>query len=550
MVAETTSDSWLTNILGPPRKGSVLEPKRSKIGVLAFEVATMMSKVINLWQLVSDAQIARLREYITNSPGIKRLVSEDDKYLMDLALAEIIENLECLAKSVVRLGRRCADPVYQNLDQIFDASFEMDLSWSVWQYRLKKMERKVKKMERFVAATNQLYQEIEVLGEHEQTLRRLKSGSNPSQLQLLEFQPRVMLQRQEIKNLQEMSPWVRTYDYIVRLLFRSIFTIIMRIKFALGINLIGNGEGSNQFEDFHNNSFAHNRSVPVMLQSSVYPSENNMPRVYSGPLGKSFSNLGLDGDKNQSNNRELLTCQSSVRRGKPSQMRSRPLASIGSLGVCMKAGSYSPAINGYAPSNSGISRSNRSSQGVAGAFDEMNALASSCKGAKTTLFNFKRKLLVAPPSTLGFTALALHYANIIILIEKLASSPQLISLDARDNLYNMLPASVKTTLRALLRPFSKKSASSIYDPALAADWGLALPRILEWLSPLAQNTVRWHSERNVEKHQMTSRAHSQMTSRTNVLLVQTLYFGSKAKTEATIIELLLGLNYLSQYVQS
>ncbi|KAG9134617.1 hypothetical protein Leryth_000937 [Lithospermum erythrorhizon] len=72
-------------------------------------------------------------------------------------------------------------------------------------------------------------------------------------------------------------------------------------------------------------------------------------------------------------------------------------------------------------------------------------------------------------------ALALHYANVIILIEKLASSPHLISLDARDDLYCMLPTTVRTTLRANLKIFKKSLTSSIYDAALASE-GVALSK--------------------------------------------------------------------------
>lgn len=158
---------------------------------------------------------------------------------------------------------------------------------------------------------------------------------------------------------------------------------------------------------------------------------------------------------------------------------------------------------------------------------------------KVSIFNSKCKILNASVSTLGDAALALHYANLIILIEKLAFSPHLIGLDARDDLYNMLPTSIKNSLRAKLRLFSKTEASSVYDSGLASDWSLTLGRILEWLAPLAHNMIRWHSERNFEKQRMVSR--------TNVLLVQTLYFANQAKSEAAITELLMGLQYISRF---
>ncbi|KAK9205752.1 hypothetical protein WN943_016022 [Citrus x changshan-huyou] len=63
--------------------------------------------------------------------------------------------------------------------------------------------------------------------------------------------------------------------------------------------------------------------------------------------------------------------------------------------------------------------------------------------------------------------------------------------------------------------------------------------ILEWLAPLAHNMIRWQSERSFEQQRVVSRS--------NVLLVQTLYFANQEKTEAAITELLVGLNYVWTY---
>ncbi len=51
-----------------------------------------------------------------------------------------------------------------------------------------KMERKVKKMERYVAVTMQLSQELDVLAELEQTLRRLRANPDTSWKKLIEIQ--------------------------------------------------------------------------------------------------------------------------------------------------------------------------------------------------------------------------------------------------------------------------------------------------------------------------------------------------------------------------
>ncbi|BAT15886.1 Os12g0146500, partial [Oryza sativa Japonica Group] len=146
-------------------------------------------------------------------------------------------------------------------------------------------------------------------------------------------------------------------------------------------------------------------------------------------------------------------------------------------------------------------------------------------------------------TTLGAAALALHYANLIIFIEKLAVAPRHICPDERDALYNMLTDRIRASLRARLRPIAKNmaasssSSSSACDPAMAAEWSGTVQRILGWLAPLAHNMLRWQSERNFEQRNVAS-------SGTGVLLLQTLHFADQKKSEAAIVELLVGLNYL------
>ena len=52
---------------------------------------------------------------------------------------------------------------------------------------------------------------------------------------------------------------------------------------------------------------------------------------------------------------------------------------------------------------------------------------------------------------------------------------------------------------------------------------------------------RWYSERNIEK--------DCTVTGTNVLLVQTLHFADQVKTEAAILELVMGLNYITRFVK-
>lgn len=533
-------ESWFSSLWGTSRRNGSHSDK-AVMGILAFEVATLMSKVVNLWNCLSDIQIARLREDVVNSPGILKLVSDDENFLMNLAFAEIVENLWYAAHSVTRLGKRCSNPIYNRLDQLLSNPLENSIELYGWEYRWKKMEKKVKKLERFVAATSQLHQEMEVLVELEQTLRRMQCNPETSRVKLLEFQQKVIWQRQEVKNLREMSPWSRSYDYIVQLLSRCLVTIIERLKFLLGINQVIYLERNHTPGPQPTaGSLPRSRSF---VQSSVYPSENHASIFYSGPLVRSSSLLGLPTRSKRASKRQQRQTHQLVhnQHKKFPFLNTKRFVQSGPFKGCMIGGSNSPVVESCMPTSCGPSSSTAIVlSDVDGKFNKLDP--SSCDSTfptSSSVYLSQCILSNTPPSSLGSAALSLHYANIIILIEKLASSPHLIAHDARDDLYNMLTTNIRSMLRARLKLYTKSLASSAYDSALATEWSLAIARMLEWLSPLAHNTVRWHSERNYEKQHIVSRG--------NLLLVQTLYFANQSKTEAAIIELLLGLNYLYRF---
>ncbi|GAB2235835.1 hypothetical protein Drorol1_Dr00026276 [Drosera rotundifolia] len=527
MGGEAMTESWFSNLWKSSRK-SILVPEKTVIGILAFEVVTLMSKIVHLWNCMSEKEILRLREDVLNSYGIIKLVSEDENLLMQLAFSEIIEDLATVVQSITRLGKRCSDPAYHRLDQIFDCPAENSSQLDGWEFGSKKMEKKAKKMERFVAVTSQLHHEMEVLVELEQTLRRMQSNPDSSQTKLLEFRQKVIWQLQEVRNLKEMSPWSRTYNYTVRLLAKSTVTIIQRLKVVLGVTGTMFLNGSSMSGPLFPSSLPRSRSL---LQSSVHPTEHpHASMFYSGPMTKSSPMLGSRTGKNQ----QLTHTRSDPLPKKHSLLKSNIFVKSGPFRGCMIGSSRSPILDSCMPSRASVS-SDATRVDIAG--ERKDAIACTNK----LILSSKSMVSDTLPNTLGKAALSLHYANVIILIERFASSPHLIGPDARDDLYNMLPASIRSTLRARLKSYGKASACDAFDGTLATEWNTAITRILEWLSPLAHNMVRWHSERNFEKQHVSPKA--------TILLVQTLYFADQAKTEAAIVELLMGLNYLCHFAK-
>ncbi|XP_050387865.1 uncharacterized protein LOC126804131 [Argentina anserina] len=424
--------------------------KSTNVGVLAFEIAGLLSKLLHLWQSLSDKNMIRLHNESINLEGVRKIVSNDDAFLLGLACAELVENIRFLAKSVARISHKCNDANLRSFNRLFNDFANSGRDPYNWVINSKDMEAKNnKKIDRYVNLTAQLYREMDELSALESSLRKAfrsdeYDASLSKEQKVLDLQQKIVWQRQEIKYLKDRSLWNRSFETVTWILARSIFTILARTKLVFGI-----GQPS---------------SLPRSLSASatVHPSDQGTScRFVSGPL---------------------------VRGTKPLEDSDQEVTTV-------------------------------------------NDDHSSCN----EFFESNSKLLEPPPTTLAAAALALHYANLIIVMEKMIKFPQMVGVDARDDLYTMLPSSVRSALRARLRGVGFSAS----DPVLAGEWREALGRILGWLSPLAHNMIKWQSERSFEQQNMVPK--------TNVMLLQTLFFANKDKTEAAITELLVGLNYICRF---
>ncbi|CAI9759795.1 unnamed protein product [Fraxinus pennsylvanica] len=528
-----------------------------------------MSKLLHLWQSLTDKQVARLREEIMNSVGIKMLVSEDDDRIVSLICLEMMENLGQVARAVARLSKQCSDPLLRSFEQAYNDLIKIGADTYGWQFTRNKMDKKTKKMERFIITNANLYQEMETLADLEQTLKRMKGNNDADSISLVEYEKKVAWKKRELKHLKENSLWNRTYDYTIHLLARSVFTIHGRIGHVFGINHVAEvGVTDSRVSD---SNYSRRSQSILSMQSSVHPSENSIPRFSSGSLGNKIS---MSGPILRANNvsdfhsgplGNSITALGPIS-GKRSAVSfySGPLVrSAENSGPLPKASKSSMRLwqfrNKSSNSKQKITHSKPNRLTASGPLTgcmmgvvnvrvpdvtkdvgtELHSHGNSTNGNLSV--GSKNRLLNAPPETLGAAALALHYANIVVIIEKLVASPHLIGNEARTDLYNMLPASIRVSLRVKLKPCTKSLSSSFYDTALTGARNQAMLDILDWLAPLAHNMIRWQSERSFE--------HQNIVSRTNVLLVQTLYFANQEKTEESIIELLVGLNYVWRYVR-
>ncbi|CAN6321879.1 unnamed protein product [Urochloa humidicola] len=434
-------ESWLSKVRSAMSSGgkssSASGAKNSKsrsVGILAFEVASVMSKLVHLWRAAGDAAVARLRHETIQLDGVRKVVSEDEGYLVGLARAELVDALRAAADSVAALAARCADPALRDLRA------DTGRRWAICS--CKDMDRTVEKMEKQVAATAALRRAMEDLADAEHGLRKLLQQHHRRSLSASNIsvaadqQQLVFSKRQEVKHLKQTSLWSCTFDAVVASMARAVVTTLARI------NLVFSGTGGN-----HHPAPLYQRSLTM-----VHPSADAPPMMSRKSMSMAEELLMLDDP------------HSSLER--------------------------------------------RSSSSAA---------------------------LTPPPGTLGAAALAPRYAAVVISIERMARL-LVVGPEERDELYGMLPASVRAQLRARLR-----GAVAAADPGLAGQWRAALQGILEWLAPMAHATVRWQADRSLESE------HHRSTPAAQVLLLQTLHMADRHKVDAAVVELLLGLNYVCRF---
>ncbi|XP_066166131.1 protein PSK SIMULATOR 1-like [Oryza sativa Japonica Group] len=488
-----------------------------RVGILSFEVANAMSRAANLYRSLSDAEAARLLGPLClGSQAVRALVPGDDARLLALALAEKLDALNRVAAVAARLGRRCTLPALLGFDHVYAdlLAGRSDAAFAAASHS--EATALVRKLDRLAAATAALYAELEALADLEQSARKLPTDEARRALE-----QRTRWRRHDARRLRDSSLWNWTYDKAVLLLARAVCAIYDRIRLVFGdpmrgLDLLAIGRSSRQCDQ------SRQLSGPASANNSGHV-RTNFGDTKSGPIAR------IDMDTPRSVNFRS-NCGAS-----PGKMFMECLSLSSS--VSWKDGfedEFLEDASCISTIRSGMLLPFSGEQGVSTMATKSGKVGRRARfGPKSTVTS------LAPPSTIGGSALALHYANIVIIIEKLLRYPHLVGEEARDDLYQMLPSSLRAALRKSLKTYVKSMA--IYDAFLAHDWRETLEKTLTWLAPMAHNMIRWQAERNFEQQQIVLKG--------NVLLLQTLYFADREKTEAVICELLVGLNYICRYEQ-
>uniref|UniRef100_A0A803QFR6 Avr9/Cf-9 rapidly elicited protein 137 n=1 Tax=Cannabis sativa TaxID=3483 RepID=A0A803QFR6_CANSA len=361
-----------STILAPP----------SNLGILSFETARIISRLVSLYRSLSEDELRRLRMEIMMSKGVCYLNSRDERYLLSLAGAERLEELDTAAEAVSRLGRKCTDLELVRFDFLYADLRLGDIDMKKLDFCSKTVHKMVEKLEKLVGFTANLYAAMESLTELENSERKMNRWK---------------------KNHNNTDH--RSHGHIKQTFHPS--GVLVPIEL----------EDDHKKHDHHGNhlDIAHNR--------------------------------------------------------------------------------------------------------VSG---------------------------LAQPSTVGASALAVRYANVIITAERCLHAPDTVNTDTREGLYEMLPVRLRTTVRSKLRShWMKKKEEEVGEGcdghALAMGWKEAVEEIMSWLAPMAHDTMKWQTERNYERQKYLE------GTKPTVLLLQTLHFSDLEKTEAAIVEVLVGLSFVQRF---
>ncbi|XP_076943683.1 protein PSK SIMULATOR 2-like [Bidens hawaiensis] len=151
-----------------------------------------------------------------------------------------------------------------------------------------------------------------------------------------------------------------------------------------------------------------------------------------------------------------------------------------------------------------------------------------------------KKVAHKKPETLGVAGLALHYANLVTQMDNIAARPISLPPNTRDNLYNGLPAKVKTDLRSRLQALNSKEVMTM--PQIKAE----MEKTLQWLVPVATDTTKAHQGFGwVGEWANTGNEFGKKTGGSNnIIRLQTLYHADKQKMDRYILDLIIWLHRL------
>ncbi|PON33617.1 hypothetical protein PanWU01x14_351420 [Parasponia andersonii] len=478
----------------------------STLGILSFETARIISRLVSLYRSLSDDEIHRLRTEVMRSRGVAYLNSRDETYLLSLAGAERMEDLNAAADAVARLSRKCSDHGPVGFGTLYADLRQGAIDTRRFEYECKNVAKIAERMEKLVSVTANLYAALESLTELEHSERNIhrwkknleaKQCGKATNFEL--FQQKIAFLRKQVQHYREISLWSQTFDRIVGFMARLVCVVFARVATVFGPYVSG----------LHLSPRC-SRAVPnyCLLEERKFHHHRKWASKSGPTTHHEHCKKGL-----------TLTSWLPWRKYHHHQHHHYHHH-------------HHHHHRTFQPDD--IPRLETAS------FDDYDSATGSDIGT-----NHNVALGLAPVSTVGGSALAVRYANVIITAERCLHTPDTVNDDTREGLYEMLPGRLRATVRSKLRSHWLKKKEELAEGcdghALAMGWKDALEEMMTWLGPMAHDTLTWQAERNYERQRYLG------GSKSTVLLLQTLHFSDLEKTEAAIVEVLVGLSCFQRY---
>ncbi|XVF55221.1 hypothetical protein PTKIN_Ptkin06aG0019400 [Pterospermum kingtungense] len=464
------------------------------LGILAFETAKTMSRLVALYKSLSDDEFHKLREGPIKSPGVAFLNSTDETYLLGLACKEKLEDLNQAATTVLRLGEKCSDEELKRFEFVYDNIMQGISVFNTLDFNSRNVGKIIEKMEKYANTTSLLYSSLVALDELEISEKKLQEWKRnglpkiPSEKANIDyFNEKISLQRKQVRHYRQISLWSQTFDKSVELMARIVCVVYARICAIFGPFVPGLPRNTKN-RNHHTRPYM---SKPKTLHMKVYPEINH--------------SLVVNNEK----------CKKQASKSGPIMKTSK----IKPVSTRFHSSELSPKDKGLGLRVSAATKTSNVERN-----SERN----------------KSLLQSAPENTVGSAGLAVRYANVIIMAESYFYSTTTITDEAREYMFEILPMSLKQTLRGKLKSHWCKDAEEREgQQGLAEGWKDALEEIIGWLAPVAHDTLKWQQERNLEQQTLDAKP--------TVLLLQTLHFSDLEITEAAIVDVLVGLSCIYRY---
>ncbi|XP_030479056.1 protein PSK SIMULATOR 2 [Cannabis sativa] len=485
-----------STILAPP----------SNLGILSFETARIISRLVSLYRSLSEDELRRLRMEIMMSKGVCYLNSRDERYLLSLAGAERLEELDTAAEAVSRLGRKCTDLELVRFDFLYADLRLGDIDMKKLDFCSKTVHKMVEKLEKLVGFTANLYAAMESLTELENSERKMnrwkknhnntdhRSHGHIKQLanktsNFDHFHQKITYLRKQVQHYRDISLWNQSFDKTIGFMARIVCVVFARIETVFGPYISGL-----HLHLHHNPNKVSNFPDYCLLEDSKLLHSHN--RKWAS------LNCHINHNHHYHHHHHNHRHHQNHRTFHPS-------------GVLV-------------PIELEDDHKKHDHHG-----NHLDIAHNRVSG-------------LAQPSTVGASALAVRYANVIITAERCLHAPDTVNTDTREGLYEMLPVRLRTTVRSKLRShWMKKKEEEVGEGcdghALAMGWKEAVEEIMSWLAPMAHDTMKWQTERNYERQKYLE------GTKPTVLLLQTLHFSDLEKTEAAIVEVLVGLSFVQRF---